>query len=291
MKLTDYSLNSRMRHADFLILAKDYKALEVEANEMQKLDKVNPRILRYLGYSAYENGNYDNAIKAINDFITNPKSKVIARDYMYLGLAKLKKSSKTETIDQTMFTNAVADIQKSVDQEASMTMSLSELGTSFYEKRQFDQAIAIYSIAVSNKESKSFLTDNFYLANSIYFANAKKEAKTIDPAMIEKANVAYDNVTTASPTTQDAFLYQARTNNLIENDAKTVVAYEGYVKAVTDKGADEIASSKSTLIEAYNNIGAIYANSDKSKAVEFFNKTLALDVTNNYASESIKQLR
>ena len=42
LSLTDYSLTSRMRHADFLILAKDYKALEVEANAMQKLDKVNP---------------------------------------------------------------------------------------------------------------------------------------------------------------------------------------------------------------------------------------------------------
>jgi hypothetical protein len=31
MDLTDYSLASRMRHADFLILAKDYKALEAEA--------------------------------------------------------------------------------------------------------------------------------------------------------------------------------------------------------------------------------------------------------------------
>jgi hypothetical protein len=29
MSLTDYSLNSRMRHADFLILVKDYKALEI----------------------------------------------------------------------------------------------------------------------------------------------------------------------------------------------------------------------------------------------------------------------
>jgi len=36
MSMTDYSLTSRMRHADFLILAKDYKALEVEANQMKQ---------------------------------------------------------------------------------------------------------------------------------------------------------------------------------------------------------------------------------------------------------------
>jgi hypothetical protein len=40
MSLTDYSLASRMRHADFLI-AHDYKALEIEAEKMKQIDKVN----------------------------------------------------------------------------------------------------------------------------------------------------------------------------------------------------------------------------------------------------------
>jgi hypothetical protein len=79
MKLTDYSLASRMRHADFLILAKDYKALELEANAMKALDKVNPRILRYLSYSAFENGNTELAQKSIQDFLANPNNKKIIR--------------------------------------------------------------------------------------------------------------------------------------------------------------------------------------------------------------------
>jgi hypothetical protein len=41
-----FSLECR---ADFLILIEDYAALEVEANKMIELDKVNPRIYRYLG--------------------------------------------------------------------------------------------------------------------------------------------------------------------------------------------------------------------------------------------------
>jgi hypothetical protein len=39
MSLTDYSLASRMRHADFLIVAHDYKALEIEAEKMNRLIK------------------------------------------------------------------------------------------------------------------------------------------------------------------------------------------------------------------------------------------------------------
>lgn len=94
MTLTDYSITSRMRHADFLILAKDYKALELEANKMKELDGVNPRILRYLGYSAYENGNYEAALKALQDYTANTANKVIPRDYIYLGQAKIKKRRK-----------------------------------------------------------------------------------------------------------------------------------------------------------------------------------------------------
>jgi hypothetical protein len=47
---------------------------------------------------------------------------------------------------------------------------------------------------------------------------------------------------------------------------------------------------KNKFIEAYNNIAAVFANSDKTKAVDYFNKTLALDPANEYALSSIKLL-
>jgi hypothetical protein len=38
-------------------------------------------------------------------------------------------------------------------------------------------------------------------------------------------------------------------------------------------------------------MAASFANTDKAKAKELFNKTFALDPTNNYATESLKVLR
>ena len=127
MTLTDYSLASRMRHADFLILAGDYKALEIEANKMKELDKVNPRILRYLGYSAYENGNVDVAIQSLENFIANPSSKIIPLDYQYLGFAKIKKATSADgkSVDPTLFASAIVDIKKAVEMESSITNNLS----------------------------------------------------------------------------------------------------------------------------------------------------------------------
>jgi lipopolysaccharide biosynthesis regulator YciM len=293
MTLTDYSLASRMRHADFLILAKDYKALEAEANKMKELDKVNPRILRYLGYSAYENGNTDVAMKSIQDFISNPANKVIARDYMYLGLAKLRKSNNTETktVDQTLFAAGVADIKKSVEMEITMTNDLSEVGKKFYEQRLFKEAAAIYEIATTNTTSKNYLLDNFYLGNSIYYDNTRKDVAKPDPIALQKADAAFGKVIEASPTTQDAYIFRARTNRLLENEANIIKFYEDYLRVVTEKGEEEVTKNKAKFIEAYNNIGASYANTDTAKAREFFNKTLALDPANQYASDSLKQLK
>ncbi len=293
MSLTDYSLTSRMRHADFLILAKDYKALEVEANKMKELDKVNPRILRYLGYSAYENGNIDVALKSLQDFINNGTNKIIARDYLYLGLAKLKKANnvETKTVDPTMFAAGVADIKKSVEMEITMTNDLSEVGKKFYEQRLFKEAAAIYEIAVTNVNSNNYLLDNFYLGNSIYYDNTRKDVVTPDPIALAKADIAFGKVAEASPTTQDAYIFRARTNRILGNEPMIIKYYEDYLRVVNEKGAEEVDKNKSKIIEAYNEIGASYANTDTMKAREYFNKTLALDPENAYATQSLKSLK
>jgi hypothetical protein len=295
MSLTDYSLTSRMRHADFLILAKDYKALEAEANAMKELDKVNPRIFRYLGYSAYENGNVDAAISALENFIATPTNKIIARDYLYLGLAKMKKANNLETkiVDAVVFDAGVAQLKKAVEMEITMTNDLSEIGKKFYEQKLFKEASVIYEIAVTNVNSKNYLLDNFYLGNSLYYNNTKKDVVKPDPIQLQKADVAFGNVIIASPTTQDAYIFRARTNNLLENDEMIIKYYQQYIDVVTAKGEEEMAKPavKTKFIESYNAIGAAYANTDKVKAKEYFAKTLALDPLNDYATQSLKLLK
>lgn len=295
MSLTDYSLASRMRHADFLILAKDYKALEAEAQKMQQLDKVNPRILRYLGYSAYENGNTDVAIESLNKFTTNPANKVIARDYMYLGLAKLKKASGTTAgapVDAATFDSGVADIRKSVEMEASMTYDLSELGKKFFDQKLYREAGAIYEIAVTNEASKNYTQDLFYYGYALYYANNRKDVKP-DVAQVQKAEAAFAKVAENSPTTQDAFLFRARANSLMDANEAMAKNYEDYLRIVNEKGAEEMAkdATKKKMVEAYNNIGAYYAAiNDKVKAKDYFNKALVLAPGDSFATQSLKQL-
>ncbi|MBF4471369.1 tetratricopeptide repeat protein [Flavobacterium sp. HJJ] len=295
LSLTDYSVSSRMRHADFLVLAGEYKALEVEANKMVELDKVNPRILRYLGISAYQNGNYEVAIKSLESFISDAANKVIAFDYQVLGFSKIKKAigEDGKNLDTALFDNGLLDVKKSAEMDANgLAPNISDIGKKLYELKLFKQAATIYEIAVANKESKNYTLDNFYLGNSLYFDNTRKDVKP-DPVALQRADLAYAAVIEASPKTQDAYLYRARTNSLLENDEMTIKYYNDYVNIVTEKGAEELAKPAviKKLIESYNTAGASYANSDKTKAIEYFNKTLVIDPANQYALDSLKSLK
>ena len=293
MSLTDYSINSRMRHADFLILAKDYKALELEANTMKELDGVNPRILRYLGYSAYENGNVDVALSSLQKYTANPTSKIIPRDYLYLGQAKIKKGTSADgkVVESSQLASGIADLKKAVEMEPLAINELNDIGKKLYDQKAFTAAAAVFEMAVTNPNSKNYLIDNFYLGNSLYYDNTRKDVIKPDPVALQKADVAFGNVILASPTTQDAYIFRARTNKLLDNDEMIVKNYEEYLRVVTEKGVEEVAKNKTKFIEAYNNIGAVFANSNKPKAIEYFNKSLALDPANEYAQSSIKLLK
>ncbi len=294
LNLTDYSLNSRMRHADFLVLVKDYKALEAEANKMSEMDKVNPRIFRYLGYSAYENGNVDVAIKSLESYIANPVNKVIAKDYLYLANAKFKKGFSAEafTLDPILYSSGLADIKKAIEIEPLIIEDLNEVGKKMFGQKLYKEAIPVFEFGITNAEYKNYIEDNIYYGLSIYYANNKKDV-VADPIALQKADVAFGNVITASPSYQDAYIYRGRTNSLMGNDEMTIKYYDGYVAKVTEKGAEELAKPATTkkVIESYNTIAASYANTDRVKAIEYFNKTLTLDPVNPYATESIAKLK
>ncbi|MDW8851557.1 tetratricopeptide repeat protein [Flavobacterium sp. MMLR14_040] len=295
LSLTDYSLDSKMRHADFLILVKDYKNLEVVANKMIAEDKVNPRIFRYLGYAAYENGNYDVAIKSIEDYIKVPTNKIIGRDYLYLGYAKIKKGTNAEgVVDPAVFNAGLAEIKKGVAMDPLAVEELGDFGKELFGKKQFAQAAALYELSSANTESKNYLTDNVYYGISLYYANVNKTATAPEViADLGKADAAFDRVLVASPTYDEAYLYKGRINNLLEKDDQIIKNYEEYITKITAKGAEELAKPATVkkIVEAYNSIGASYANTDKAKAVEYFNKTLVLDPANTYAQQSVKALK
>ncbi|HEX8014887.1 MAG TPA: tetratricopeptide repeat protein [Flavobacterium sp.] len=294
LSLTDYSLDSKMRHADFLILVKDYKKLEEVANKMIAENKVNPRIFRYLGYAAYENGNADVAIKSIEDFIKTPTNKVIGRDYLYLGLSKIKKGTNAEgVVDPAAFDAGLADIKKAIELEPLVVEELADFGKALFSKKQYAQAAAIFELGAANTESKNYLDDAVYYGISVYYGNASKPAEGRDKTALSNADATFDKILVASPTYDEAYLYKGRINSLLDKDDLIIKNYTEYANKATAKGPEELAKPATVkkVVESYNAIGAAYANTDKAKAIEYFNKTLVLDPANTYATQSVKSLK
>jgi len=305
MSLTDYSLNSRMRHADFLLLTGDYKALEAEAQKMQQMDKVNPVILRYLAYSSYENGKYEASLTAMKDFMAkvDPK-RLIARDYLYLGLAKLasvvSKDEKGNTVvsNQATFDEAINDIKAAAEKDITITNEFNDIGKKLFAQKLYGPASVVFEVASTNPDNRNLFYDNFYLAYSIYYDHVNKsdEAKKANTAQLMKADAALTKVIELSSEAQDAHLFKAKVNqNLKSNEAYATMAkhYDEYIKIVTAKGEAETskASVKTNLIEAYSNAGAYYAVTDKAKAAGYFEKALLLNPNDEYAKAELKKLK
>lgn len=301
MDLTDYSLDSRMRYADFLILAKDYETLEVQANEMAKLDQANPRILRYLGYAAYENGNYQESKTALTDFLAKVEpERIIARDYLFLGLADIRLASDTvnKTVDTALLNEAVANMEKAVKADSSIAEDLNEVGMVFFNNRQYGPAARIFEVATLNPDSKNYLYDYFYMGYALYFDYATRVSDEVKPSktLLEKADVAFGKVTELAPTTDAAYLFRARANRLLDDETNPkglfVPYYQEFIDVVTAKGGATITQNKVALVEAHNVNGAFYSLSgDFEKARENFRSALELDPSSEYAKQALTNLQ
>ena len=209
-------------------------------------------------------------------------------------MAKIKKGTSEDgvSIDSVAFQSGMNSIKKALEMDPLSVEDLGEVGRNYFSKKLFKEAAAIFELGASVSESKSYLDDNLYLGLSLYYANSKRDV-AVDLEGLLKADAAFDKVLVASPSYYEAYIFKARTNSLMENDENTIKFYEAYVAAVTAKGAEEVAKPAviKKIAESYNTIGATYANTDKVKAVEYFNKTLAIDPANAYALSSIKQLK
>ncbi|MFM6975824.1 MAG: tetratricopeptide repeat protein [Sphingobacteriaceae bacterium] len=288
LELTDRSLESRMRYADFLILAKDYKTLQQEAQAMAQMDKANKRILRYLGYAAFENGDYNASIQAIKEFMAkvDPK-RVIGRDYLYLGRAEMKAGQDVE---------GMQSIRKAVQIDSTNTGIMSDVGKELYGMKKYAEAAEAYEIAVKNPQRN--LLDYYYLGSAFYFDfGAKKTAGlTADKELLVKADSAFSYLIQRSPNTHAAWQFRGRINRQFddENDSKglAVPFYEKYVELITVTKPELATKNAPGLIEAYTYLGSVAARKDRDfdKAKLYFGKVLELDPANAVVLQAMKAI-
>lgn len=293
LDLTDKSLESQLRYAQFLFYAKDYQTLEQVATSLQvPADSPKSAIVsRLKGWSAYENKNYPQALTSMTNFFVKEKdtSKILGYDYLYLGKAQLKAGKDSL---------ALISITRAVEKDSTNTEALAEVAKSFYDAKKYSKSAEIYEKAIkANPNGKGSLYNYFYNAMANYFDYGAKLTAKQNPSkdILVKADSSIAKVTQISPETYDAYLTRARINSLLddEKDPKGLMIpfYEEFIAKVTAK--PEVATSGTypkRLSEAYDTLGGFYYYKDKEKAKDFFTKSIAVYPNGTFAAAKLKEL-
>jgi tetratricopeptide (TPR) repeat protein/disulfide oxidoreductase YuzD len=289
LDLTDRSVESRLRYADFLISAHDYKTLEAETNDIAKTAGSNLRVYRYLGYSAYENGNYAAGLTAINKWIkeADPK-RIIPQDYLYLGRLQMKTGQDSL---------GILTLQNVLAQDTTQVELYQEIAKAYYAKAKYMDAAKAYD-AYIRKGKGLLLSDFISMGLSYYYAFGNQEdaePKThvkADTMLLAKADSAYAYVNKkltagGKPANPGIILYRAQVADAKETDRtnnyKGYAApfYEQYIALVAPTNPPDEATKK-RLVNAYTYLGYYYefVIKDDAKAADVYGKAKDIDPTN-----------
>lgn len=296
LDLTDKSYESRIRYAQILFYAKDYKTLEQETTELAAMNPNDPKnliVLRLRGYSAFENKNYPQSLQFMNDFFAKVKdtTRIIPEDYLYLGQAQLQNQQDSL---------GILNITKALVRDSSKSVILADLAKTYYDAKDYKKAMNTYEVAnrfnPNAKGAGSLL--NFYyhgLASYFYYGQGYSAKTNPSKDILVKADSSFATLAKYSPSTYDAYLWRARVNNLKDSDTDPVGLklpfYQQYLDSLGAHPDKQTANVKKNMVEAYNQIAGFAAyKEDKEKAKLYWDKALAIDPANATATEGIKSL-
>ncbi|SMC73427.1 tetratricopeptide repeat protein [Pedobacter africanus] len=295
LDLTDKSFESKLRYAQFLFYAGDFKTLEQVTSEIAAASTNDPKlpvVLRLRGYSAFENKNYPASLQYMNDYFAKvDKSRIIASDYLYLGKAQAQ--NKQDSL-------AVINLTKAVEMDSTKAEALAEVAKSYYDAKNYPKAIATYDIVNKyNPNGKGSLYNYYYQGLAGYFLYGQGYSAKTNPSkdLLVKADAAFASLLKGAPGTIDAILWRARVANFMDSDTDPkglkLPYYQQYLDSAEARVAKNVqpAPSPKSMVEAYNQIAGFAAyKEDKAKAKLYWDKALALDPQNATAQEGLKQL-
>ena len=266
-KVAEPSSNTQIEYASFLYLTKKYPEALTEVNAVLAKEPNNVTMNRLKAYTLYETGDYAGAATAIDNYLrTAPAEKVISDDYAYQSRILGKVNKPQESLAAINKAIELAPANKKPDYEA--------------EKTKIQLMNKDYSGALGALKEKAKAGD---LADQYRLAAAYGSAK-----QYTQADSVFNIINTAKPDYAPAYIARAKVNVALDPDASKGLAKPYYEKYIALGNADP-AKYKAGLIESYDYLGAYNAHkNDKAAAKENFEKALAIDPTDDFASKSLK---
>jgi len=287
ISLTDYSVESQMRYADFLVRTKDYVQLQKVAADISASSKGNLRAYRYLGYAAFENKDYPAAETALAKWIKEAEPKrLLPNDYLYLGRAQILQ--KKDSL-------GIKNLRTALTVDTSQVDVYGEIAKQLYASGKYVEAAEAYH-TYGEKSRKASVQDHFWEGFSYYQAFKAQLIKQqtdktvkLDSALLVKADTALSYVERKVSGNAQVLYYHANIKDFEDGDRNDPKAFKGlakplyeqYIAAVTAKGPIE-DKYKSNAAAAYAYLGAFaqYKENDQAKALDMYTKARDLDPTN-----------
>jgi len=266
-QVAERSTNTDAEYASFLYLTKKFPEALTEVNNVLAKEPNNVTMNRLKAYTLYETGDYAGASTAVENYLrTAPPEKIIADDYAYQSRILGKINKPQESLAAINKAIELAPASKKPDFEA--------------EKTKIQLMTKDYSGALGALKEKAKTGD---LADQYRLGAAYGSAK-----QYTQADSVFNIINTAKPDYAPAYIARAKVNVYLDPDASKGLAKPYYEKYI-ELGSADPSKYKAGLVESYDYLGAYNAHkNDKAGAKENFEKALALDPTDDFASKSLK---
>jgi tetratricopeptide (TPR) repeat protein len=267
---------ARKQYVNTLIELKKYPEAIKELEDVIKVDTMDNDVNRALAYCYFETGQYDKGLIYSKKFFSraNP-AKVRATDYAYMGrlLAKTKQDSL-----------AHEKLVMAFQLDTTKSELLSEAAMSLNRIKKYDKALEIYKAKVALGKANP---GDWYNMGKVYY-NLQQWGKV-------DTTLAYYN--TLMPDHIAAYQWRARALVNMDPDTKLGLAKPVFDLLVEKASPDSVKYTKE-LIEAYGYLAYYYLlqfNTTKDqengkKTLEYSQKILALDPSNEKGKEFVKQI-
>lgn len=313
----DESVEAKTRYADFLVYSGNYDELKEVSEELANAEGVDAKVYRYLGYIAYNDKDYDKSVEYLTTLFDRvDKQRLIARDYLFAGLANLSAPNGDDDKGVSLLKEALKQQEEDPDEEEDLLAEIAE--TAFVKFQEEDEnekqaAYKMFTIPASMPESDYYFDSNYYLGQTEYSIGSKMlnqeeeegeeegaasgEAKEHLQKAVDFFSVllkAKDNEHTQRYYIQSLYftgLSQLGMDNLQDPEAMEGLFVDTFTELLDELADKPVEDNKGYLIDGNNYLGYFrYAKGEDEKAKHHFQNTLEVDPDNEFAQSFIEIL-
>jgi tetratricopeptide (TPR) repeat protein len=276
--LSDYKIENDYDYTDILYLTKNYKQAIELAKKLIETDKEKTpaRIYKLIAYSYHESDDHSNAFDYLHQYFgAAPDSILIAKDFILVGDLYAEKNK----IDSAMFFYKVGtELETDSTSIVKYYKTLADLAKQ--QKDDAERAIWLGKYYMKNKKSTNVDLFNWGLA-------------WFQAGNFEKSDTVFGMYVDKYPAQLFGYYWRARSNAAIDTTMEQGLAIPYYLKVVEIGELDTTGSAKRQLIESYGYLAGYETNQNKNygKAIEYFEKLLQLDPSNEQAKKYVQILK